>query len=263
MISINFLKTWHKYIESGITGLGYHLILLGRTIGSIKQFPKRARAVLDQIERSAFGGFPVTMIVAIFTGMVLALQAGLELKPYGLEANIGSLVAATMCREMGPVMTGYILAGLIGSTLAAEIGTMKISEEIDALEVMSINPVSYLVLPRIIAMALVCPLLTIYTNLVGIIGGALVGNLILDVNFDLYFRKALDALTLKDIYSGLFKAVIFGITIALVGCSQGLKAEGGAAGVGKTTMRAVVISFITILIFNFLLSWLFYKMLAQ
>lgn len=258
MVLIDILKTWYKRGESSIAGLGYHLILLGRVMGSIRQFPKRARAVLDQIERSTFGGFPVAMIVAIFTGMVLALQAGLELRPYGLEANIGSLVAASMCREMGPVMTGYILAGLIGSTLAAELGTMKVSEEIDALEVMSIDPVSFLVLPRVMAMALVCPLLTIYTNIVGIIGGAVVGNLVVDVNFDLYFRNALEFLTLKDIYSGLFKAFIFGITIALVGCSQGLRAEGGAAGVGKATMKAVVISLIAILIFDYFLTWLFY-----
>lgn len=255
---LEILNAWGKRIEAGISGVGYYLVLLGKTIGVYRTLPKRRWELFNQIETSAFGGFPVAMIVAIFSGMVLALQSGIELARFHQEANIGMLVAASMCREMGPVMTAYILAGLIGSTIAAEIGTMKVSEEIDALEVMSINPISYLVLPRLGAMALVCPLLTIYTDLVGIIGGAVVGKFILGVNFTLYFRNALVALTLNDIYSGLFKAVVFGVTIALVGCGQGLKAEGGAAGVGKVTMKAVVISFITILIFDYFLTWMFY-----
>jgi phospholipid/cholesterol/gamma-HCH transport system permease protein len=244
--------------ELAISGLGYNVLLLIQTIANLRYLPKRMKDLVHQVELSAFGGFPVALIVGVFTGMVLALQAGIELARFGQEENIGALVAASMCREMGPVMTGYILAGLIGSTMAAELGTMKVSEEIDALEVMSINPVNYLVMPRVVAMALVCPLLTIYTNLIGILGGALVGNLILNVNFNLYFRYAQETLDLKDIYSGLFKSFIFGITIALVGCAQGLRAQNGAAGVGRATMRAVVISFIAILIFDYILTWFFY-----
>jgi len=239
-------------------GLGYNLILLAETVRVISHLPRRWAAFIQQIETSAFGGFPVAMIVAIFSGMVLALQSGLALRNYRQEASIGGLVAATMCREMGPVMTGYILAGLIGSTMAAELGTMKVSEEIDALKVMSINPVSYLVLPRVVAMAIVGPLLTIYTDIVGIFGGGVVGKTVLNVDFSLYFRNAMNILDLKDIYSGLFKAVIFGITIALVGCSQGLRAENGAAGVGRATMQSVVTSFIAILIFDYLLTLFFY-----
>lgn len=240
------------------SGLGYNILLLVQAIIQIRYLPRRWSELLTQIETAAFGGFPVAMIVAIFSGMVLALQSGIALRSYHQEANIGALVAASMCREMGPVMTGYILAGLVGSTMAAELGTMKVSEEIDALQVMSISPVQFLVLPRLVAMSLVCPLLTIYANVIGVIGGAVVGKLILEVEFPLYFRYALDALKLMDIYSGLFKAFIFGATIAVVGCAQGLRAENGAVGVGKATMRAVVISFIAILVFDYLLTWLFY-----
>jgi phospholipid/cholesterol/gamma-HCH transport system permease protein len=255
---LDFGKALYNHVLVMIEGLGYNILLFLQTIAQIRYLPKRSKELFLQTETSAFGGLPVAMIVGTFTGMVLALQSGIELARFRQEASIGMLVSASMCREMGPVMTGYILAGLIGSTIAAELGTMKVSEEIDALETMSINPVNFLVLPRIVSMAIVCPLLTIYTNLIGIIGGAVVGNFILNVNLSVYFRNAADVLTLKDIYSGLFKAVVFGITIAVVGCAQGLRAEGGAAGVGKATMRAVVISFIAILILDYLLTWLFY-----
>ncbi|MDI6732690.1 MAG: ABC transporter permease [Planctomycetota bacterium] len=238
--------------------LGSCLIIIIETVRAYPYIGRRKRAILSEIERDIFGSLPVVMIMAIFTGMVLALQSGKELAHYGQEASIGILVSVSMCREMGPVMTAYILAGLIGSTIAAELGTMKVSEEIDALKVMSIDPINYLVLPRVVAMLIICPLLTIYTNIIGIAGGALIGNLELNIDFSSYFRNALDALTLKDIYSGLFKSLVFGFTIAIVGCLEGLNAENGAAGVGKATMKSVVISFVGILIFDFILTWLFY-----
>jgi len=255
-VNIPFLHISKMFLAS----IGAHLIIFVDTIKSCRYIGKRRWVILSEIERGTFGSFPVVMIVAIFTGMVLALQSGKELAKYGQEASIGSLVSISMCREMGPVMTAYILAGLIGSTIAAELGTMKVSEEIDALSVMSINPIDYLVLPRVIALAIIGPILTIYTNIIGILGGAVIGKLTpgLDVNFIIYFRSALDSLTLKDIYSGLLKAVIFGLTISVVGCAQGLNAEGGPAGVGKVTMKSVVISFVAILILDFILTWLFY-----
>lgn len=247
-------------IKMFVAGIGEHIIIFTETIKSYRYIGKRRVVILSEIERGTFGAFPVVMIVAVFTGMVLALQSGKALAEYGQASSIGLLVSVTMCREMGPVMTAYILAGLIGSTFAAELGTMKVSEEIDALSVMSINPVNYLVLPRVIALAIICPMLTVYTNIIGVLGGAVIGNITpeLNVNFSIYFRNALDALTLKDIYSGLFKALIFGLTIAVVGCTQGLNAENGPAGVGKATMKSVVISFVAILILDFILTWLFY-----
>lgn len=245
-------------LKSFTSEVGYHLALLYHAVMSRSHWRKRVGDIVSQIEICAFGGFPVAMLVAVFTGMVLALQAGIQLKDYGQEASIGILVAASMCREMGPVMTGYILAGLIGSTIAAEIGTMRVSEEIDALEVMSIEPIQFLVMPRLIALAIVCPLLTIYTDLVGVIGGGVIGKAALDVPHSLYFRNALESLANKDIYTGLFKAFTFGITIAIVGCAQGLRAENGAAGVGKATMKAVVISFVAVLILDFIWTYLFY-----
>ncbi|MFH1227437.1 MAG: ABC transporter permease [Planctomycetota bacterium] len=238
--------------------MGYHLMLFYRTVMSYRFWGKRFGDIMHQIELCTFGGFPVAMIVGIFSGMVLALQSGIQLQKFGQEGSVGMLVSASMCREMGPVMTGYILAGLIGSTIAAEIGTMKVSEEIDAIEVMSIEPIQFLVLPRFVAMAVVCPMLTIYTNLIGTIGGGVISNLTLGVSYSLYFRSSLETLDNKDVYTGMIKALIFGISIAVVSCAQGLRAENGAAGVGTATMKSVVISFITILIFDFILTYLFF-----
>ena len=214
---------------------------------------------MNQMATCAYGGFPVCMIVGMFTGMVLALQAGISLQKWGQEELIGIVVPASMVREMGPVMTGFILAGLVGSTMAAEVGSMAVSEEIAALEVMSISPVYFLVMPRIVALALVAPLLTLYVDLIGIFGGAFVGDRILGLSYAAYMHHAVNTLDLKDIYSGLFKAFIFGLLISGVGCSQGMRATGGAEGVGRATMRTVVICFVYILIFDYIITWAIYQ----
>lgn len=251
-------KLGQKILEISET-TGYTLKLLSAAVTSGKDVWKRRSTIIERTYTYAISGLPVMMIVALFTGMVMALQSGIGLARWGQEEQIGPLVALSMFREMGPVMTGFIIAALIGSSIATEIGTMKISEEIDALEVMSVNPLSYLIMPRIIAVTLICPLLTVYTNLVGLFGGALVGKGFLDVSFQVYFDKAFDVVDLKDLYSGIFKAFIFGITIAAVGAAHGMRASGGALGVGRATIKAVVVSFIFILLFDYLITWAFYK----
>lgn len=239
-------------------GAGYTLYLLWETVLCTGHAWEKRAEILRQTYTCTFGSFPVTMLVAIFTGMVLSLQSGLELARWGQEANVGYLVSLSMCRELGPVMTGFILAGLVGSTMAAELGTMKVSEEIDALEVMSISPIKFLVMPRFLAMCFACPILTIYTNIIGILGGSVVSKTMLNVSMSTYLDKSIELLTVKDIYSGMVKALVFGATISIVGCSQGLRAENGAEGVGKATMRAVVVSFVFILLFDYIITWMFY-----
>lgn len=244
--------------ERGCEGAGFTLSLLSQTLYRSKDIPKRSGEIFNQLYVTAIGSLPVTFFTALFTGMILAVQAGIELSRIGQESSIGLIVSASMCREMGPVMTAFALTALIGSTIAAEIGTMKISEEIDALEVMSINPVYYLVMPRVIALSLVCPLLTVFSDVIGIIGGASVSKVILNVDYNTYMQGAKDVLDVKDVYSGLLKSFIFGITIAIIACSQGLRAQHGAEGVGKGTMRAVLLSFLFILMFDFYLTRLMY-----
>lgn len=253
------IRAQAERIVKSIDGAGHTLTLLMNTALQLPWLLKRRAETIHQMSVCSFGGFPVAMIVGMFSGMVLALQAGITLKSWGQEELIAIVVPASMVREMGPVMTGFILAGLIGSTMAAEVGTMAVSEEIEALEVMSINPVYFLVMPRVVALGLVAPLLTLYVDLIGIFGGAFVGERILGLSYATYFKHTVDTLELKDVYSGLLKAWVFGTMIAAVGCSQGVRARGGAEGVGRATMRTVVISFVYILVFDYILTWAVYQ----
>jgi phospholipid/cholesterol/gamma-HCH transport system permease protein len=239
-------------------GAGFALSLLLGAFGQLPAAWRKRREIVRQLDRAVFGSLFVTFIVALFTGMILALQAGIELSRWGQEQNVGLLVSASMVREMGPVMTAFILAGLVGSTMAAELGTMKVSEEIDALEVMSINPVRFLVMPRIFALALACPVLSIFVDAVGVLGGAAVSRSLLHVDYNIYFDKAKNVLEMRDILGGLLKAFAFGVSIATIGCAQGLQAEHGAEGVGRVTMRAVVMAFVYVLIFDYLIAWMIY-----
>jgi phospholipid/cholesterol/gamma-HCH transport system permease protein len=248
------------WFEETCAGAGYTLDLLFRATLRLTQVGRKRREILQQLARCAFGSLPVVFIVALFTGMTLALQTGTQLQRFGQESTLGYIVAAAMCREMGPVFTAIALAGLVGSTFAAEIGTMKVSEEVDALEVMSIDPVYYLVMPRLLALALAAVVLTIYADAIGILGGALMAKATFQVDLSIFFKNARDVLELKDVYGGLLKALVFGTTIAIVAAGQGLRAEHGAEGVGRATLRAVVIGFICVLAFNYFLTWILYKL---
>lgn len=252
-------RTGALLIESTF-GAGYALVLIGRAVGYMTphQLWKRRADMITQAFVCGVESLPVTLVVAIFIGFLLALSTGIELAHYGQQKVVGQVLAAAMCREFGPFMTGLILAANVGSSMAAELGTMKVSEEIDALEVMSIDPARYLVLPRILAMTLMCPLLTIFTNVVGILGGGIIGMTQLQLTWAIYYASVLQGLTLKAIYTGLVKATIFGIVIAGVGCSQGLRASGGAVGVGKATRSSVIISYLLILILGYYGTSIFY-----
>lgn len=221
--------------------------------------PRRFHDVMRHMHVTGIKSLGVITIVALFTGMILALQTGLELRRFSQEANIGTAVTVVLLREMGPFMTGLIIAASVGSAIGAAIGTMVVSEEIAALEIMSINPVRYLMVPRLVALAFMMPVLTVYTNILGIFGGALVGYTQLGVSFQAYFDNARLFAENKDLYVGLFKAVLFGIIIATVACHQGFSATGGAVGVGQATRRTVIISFLTILVVGYMITRLFYS----
>ena len=241
-------------ITGAVEGSGYTLNLLARTVGWMcdpRQLWMRRHEIVRQAAVCGVESLPVTMVVALFSGFLLALSAGLELAKYGQAQVVGTLLAVVICREYGPFMTGLICAANVGSSMAAELGTMKVSEEIDALEVMSIDPARYLVLPRLIAMTVMCPVLTIFSNVVGIAGGAIIAVSQLNVTSGLYWLEVLDGLSLKNIYTGLFKAFLFGIIISIIGCSQGLRAEGGAIGVGLATRRSVIYAFVLIIIVGY------------
>lgn len=247
------------WFENACAGAGYTLDLLLRAVMQLAHLGRKRREAIEQLALCTLGSLAVVFITSLFTGMIVSLQTGEVLRDYGQEESLGFIVVVGMCREMGPVFTCLALAGLVGSTYAAEIGTMKVSEEVDALEVMSIDPVYYLVMPRLLALGIAAVALTIYANVIGTIGGALVARASFEVDVGIFFKNGRDVLKLKDIYGGLLKSFIFGLTIGTVACAQGLRAEGGPAGVGRATLHSVVISFMLILVFDYLLTWLIWQ----
>jgi phospholipid/cholesterol/gamma-HCH transport system permease protein len=246
------------------SGAGFVVALLLRTMAVLNHLPRRLRFMLDAAYSAGVRALPVTMIVAAFAGAILALQTGIELRRFGNTAVLGTITSLSMCREMGPFITGVILAATVGSAMAAEIGTMKVSDEISALEVMSVDPVDYLVLPRVVALAVMCPLLTSLSDLIGILGGSIIAESNLGVSPTLFWQAAQDALTSsgtllpKEVYVGLFKAFVYGATIATVSCAAGLRADGGALGVGLAVQAAVRNSVILIIVLGFVITWFFY-----
>ncbi len=209
---------------------------------------------VDQLFTAGIKSIGVVTVVSLFTGMILALQTGMELKRYEQEVFIGSAVAVSVIREMGPFMTGLILAASVGSGIAGQLGTMVVSEEVSALKMMGININRFLVMPRLVALMIMTPVVTVYANVLGILGGALVGYTQLRVEVQAYLHNAAEFSTVKDFYAGLLKAVVFGILVAVVACHQGFSARGGAVGVGLAIRRAVVISFLLILISGYMLT---------
>ncbi len=240
--------------------MGNALLMLGSAAWFIRTIwrPRARHETAVQLYITGIKSLGVITVVALFTGMILALQTGLELRRFGQEVNIGTAVTVVMIREMGPFMTGLIIAASVGSGIAAQLGTMTVSEEIAALEVMSINPNRFLVMPRLVALALMMPILTIYTNLLGILGGGLVGATQLGVAFQAYIDNATRFAQNKDLYVGLFKAVLFGVIIATVACFQGLQTTEGAVGVGRATRRTVIVSFLLILVVGYMITRMFY-----
>ncbi len=224
-------------------------------------FGQRNRAeIVNQMYIAGIKSLGVITVVGMFTGMILALQTGLELRRFGLQHNIGTAVAVSMLREMGPFMTALIIAASVGSAIAAQMGTMVVSEEIAALEIMSINPVRFLVMPRLVALMVMMPLLTVYTNMIGIFGGAIIGTTQLEVSMTAYFDNARLYVENKDLYVGLLKALVFGIVITTVACHQGFSTREGAVGVGQATRRTVIISFLTILVLGYIITRMFYTL---
>jgi len=201
---------------------------------------------------------PVVGLTALFTGMVLALQSYTGFARFSAEGAVATVVVLSVTRELGPVITGLMVAGRIGAAIAAEIGTMRVTEQIDALTTLSTNPFKYLVAPRLIAGLTMLPLLVIVADIIGVFGGYLVGVYKLGFNPAAYLKRTFDYLEFMDVFSGLVKAGVFGFTISLMGCYHGYNSEGGAQGVGRATTNAVVSASILILIFNYVITEIFF-----
>lgn len=212
-----------------------------------------------QMVRVGVNSTPVVLITALFTGMVMALQTFSTLQRFNAEGFVGSLVALSMVRELACVLGGLVVAGRSGSAMGAELGTMRVTEQIDALETLATDPIQYLVVPRVWAATIMVPLLVGLADGVGILGGYLVAVLLLGANPVTYMDNTFQYLRFDDISSGLIKAAVFGLLIAVIGCQQGYHTRGGAEGVGRSTTRSVVIASLSILISDFFLTKILFR----
>ncbi len=235
-------------------------VLLGQTMCWIIFKPHRIRlkTISQQMELIGFNSIPIVSFVSLFFGLTLAMLTSYQLKKVGSELLVGGLVGISFTRELGPLLTALVIAARVGAAITAELGTMKIGEEIDALETMALAPVRFLIAPRLIAIFIMLPLLVIISNVMGILGGYIIGFLDLHMGTGYYFRLTLDALVLKDIYTGLFKSFFFAIIIGMIGGYQGFIVKGGAEGVGKATTISVVTSIELIIITDSFLNAVFY-----
>jgi phospholipid/cholesterol/gamma-HCH transport system permease protein len=235
---------------------GEMVALLVETVYYFKAAPRNLPAIFRQMYEIGVGTVPIASLAALFVGMVLALQTGTQLALYGTQEVIGAIVGLSMVKELGPVMTSLLVAGRIGSAMAAEVGAMEVYEEIDALKTLEINPVRYLAMPRLLACLFAVPALVVFATVIGVAGGALVSDInpTINVPYNVYYDNMIRALDYKEIFKGLLKATVFGGIIAQVGCYVGFKTGGGARGIGRSTTRAVVIAFLLIFIADYFLT---------
>ena len=252
----NPLEFIGKKLIGSFGTIGEVLILLKRTVFSFREAPHNIPSILTQMAIIGYETLPVASVMAFFVGMVLALQTGVELSKYGTQDIVGSIVGLSMVREMGPVMVSFLVAGRAGSAMAAEIGVMKVYDEIDALVTLDIDPVRYLAMPRFIAALICVPILTIYSDCVGMLGGAIISHLHprLFISYATYTDSLRLALKFREIAGGLVKSFVFGGIIAIICCYVGFNTSGGARGIGIATTRSVVLSFMLILIADYFLT---------
>ncbi|MBZ0203823.1 MAG: ABC transporter permease [Ignavibacteria bacterium] len=224
--------------------------------GIFLSFPRIFRdrkLILNQMEHIGVGSIPLVIIIGFFTGAVSAWQAAYQFQGFISLSYLGSAVTKAIFIELGPVLTAIVLAGRVGASIAAELGTMKVTEQIDALESLAINPVRYLVMPRFLASIIMLPVLTIIANLIAIMGAFGVAYFFQDVSFQVFFNSAKRVFEIKDIAGGLIKAFFFGASISILGCHVGLNAMGGAQGVGNATIRAFVLAASMVLVLDYVL----------
>ena len=228
--------------------------MTGRAFRRALSKPHYLREVITQMDVIGVGSVMIILLTGLFTGGVLALQTSSTLKTFGATGVTGQLVMTSMVREMGPVLASLMLAGRVGSAIAAELGSMVVSEQVDAMRALGTDPIKKLVWPRLFALMVMTPALTLAADMVGAFGGWLVASALMNVASSVYISSAKDALTYNDIIGGLIKPTVFGLIIAIVSCRAGLRTHGGTVGVGRSTTQAVVLSDILILASDFFLA---------
>lgn len=227
------------------------------------RFPFRLSTFFEQTDRSGVGSIPLVALVSFFIGLTMALLTGYQLRPYGQESLVPSLVAIGFTRELGPLMTGIMVAARVGAAYTAELGTMTVTEEVEAIEAMGLGPLRLLVSPRVLAVFLLMPCLVVISDFTAMLGGAIISRWAFDIPHQLFFTNSLESLVIRDIVAGVLKSFLFGLIIGLVACYKGLTVRGGAAGVGTATTSSVVTAITTVIgfdtLFNIVLVALFDK----
>ena len=255
---IDFLASVGAAFLAFLGAVGRLAIFTGRSLAAGVTPPYYPRLILRQIVYMGYYSLPVVGLTALFTGMVLALQSYTGFSRFNAEGAVATVVVLSVTRELGPVIAGLMVAGRVGAAMAAEIGTMRVTEQVDALTTLSTDPLRYLVLPRLLAGLVTMPILVLVADIVGVFGGFLVGTYKLSFNPVAYLTQTEQYLETMDVVSGLVKAAVFGFLVALMGCYQGYHSRGGAEGVGQATTYAVVSASILILLFNYFLTQAFF-----
>lgn len=237
---------------------GRLVLFAGSAFSHCVRPPFYARSIVRQMVEIGYYSLPVVGLTAIFAGMVMALQTYTGTSRFSAESAVANIVVLALTRELGPVLAGLMVAGRIGASLAAEIGTMRVTEQIDALTTLSTNPMKYLVAPRLIAGVVMFPLLVLVADIIGVFGGYLVAVYKLDFNASIYIQNTYNFVQAGDVISGLVKAAVFGVIVTLMGCYHGYHSKGGAQGVGTATTNAVVSACILILAFDYILTEMFF-----
>ena len=245
----------NKLLDRLLSGL----LLTGQIILHILQARIHRVKTFEQMSFVGPASLGIALITAAFVGMVFTIQVAREFIYFGATSAVGGVLSIALTRELAPVLTAVVLAGRVGSAFAAEIGTMKVTEQIDALYILKTDPVDYLVIPRVLACCVMLPVLTIASLLMGMTGGLLIADNLYDISSTVFLESVRNFLKIWDLFACVIKSMVFGGVISIIGCNWGLTTNGGAKGVGKSTTAAVVISLIAIFIFNFVLSWLMFQ----
>jgi phospholipid/cholesterol/gamma-HCH transport system permease protein len=242
--------------KSGILEVQEYVLMLGKFWRSVVSRPFYFRDVIEQFDSIGIGSLTVVLLTGLFTGMVLALQSGMTLDQFGARSVVGRLVSASMVRELGPVLTGLMIAGRVGSGIAAELGSMMVTDQIAALRALGTDPIRKLVVPRILAGLVMVPLLTVVACGVGMVGGWLVTFSILRVASSVYWNSVVEGLYMQDLWMGIIKPFFLGFAIVSIGCHVGLRTRGGTQGVGRATTNAVVASSVAVIAVDYLVTQL-------
>jgi len=233
------------------------IILTGRAFGNIFKTPHYADDIFIQMDVIGVGSLPIVMLIGLFSGLIMGSQMARALATYGAQGQIGPIVSITLIRELGPVLVALLVAGRNASGIASELGSMKVTEQIDAMRALGTDPTQKLVTPRLIATAVTLPLLTVIADYLGLWGGYIIARLKFDIRFAQYWTPAWQILEYNDVVQGLVKPFVFAIIISLVGCFYGMRTSGGTEGVGRATTRAVVVSSIWIFVTTFFIGQIF------